>query len=1331
MDITSLRQRALLFFFLLSLLSFTLPLAGQANFTISASPVSLSIMQGTRRISTITTTVSGGFNSAITLSSSGAPSGTMVTFAPFVIAAPGAGTATVYVSVGSNTPVGTYPITVAGNGGGIRQTTTVTLTVTAQDQANFTISASPASLSVTQGNQGNSTITTTISGGFNSDISLSATGIPSGTSVSFNPQTIPAPGAGNSTMTITVGSATPVGTYPITVTGDGGGIQQNTTVTLTVTAAGNWQQGFDFRNTSTFVTDPTGDTYVLSSTAYPTKGNGVTYGWLKKSLVQARNRNAKLDPRLAGINFATNGSPATFYVDLPSAGTYNLSLAMGDAGYQACWVQCQIQFLDGGTVLATVTKGSTKLGYFYDAKGNNWSAAAWPGSNVSQQVTLAGTRLTVIVGTSQASGDSTPIAFLGIAQVSGSPNFAISASPSSLTVAQGNQGTSTIATTISGGFNSSITLSASGVPSGTTVSFNPKTIPAPGAGSSTMTITVGASTAVGTYPIKVTGNGGGIKQTTTVTLTVTAQQQPNFTLSASPASLTIPQGNGGASTITATISGGFNSSIALSASGMPSGTTVGFNPNPIPAPGSGNSTMTITVGGSTPTGTYPITVTGNGGGIQQNTTVMLTVITQQQAQQNFTVSVSPVAVSLPQGNQGTATVTTAITGGFNSSIDLSASGVPDGTTISFNPSTIGAPGAGTSVMTITVGSGTLSGAYPISVNGNGGGLQRSATFLLTVTTSDSAGAPFPTPPQVYVDTTWNPPTSGTTWNVGCTGNLATDAANLQNAINSSVPGDVIVAAAGCTYSGNFVLPPKSNPNNQWIYIESSALANLPPPGTRVGPSDGQNMPTITTPNTGAAIIAECSGSGSCTTNGTPYGANHFRLVGLQLTSTSTYGCQPSNNPPIACWSYYIVQAQSPDDGSDGSTSHLSDSITVDRCYIHGLTNGANSQDVSHGIGANATNLAVIDSYISDIHITGTEAQGILGYYTPGPIKIVNNYISSTTQEIMFGGAGGLTNPYVPSDIELRRNVLFKPTSWDSCGTGGTVPPGSLLPSGAACPSGSGAAQNQWIEKNNLEFKSARRAVVTGNVIENSWVAGQTGSSVLFTVRTSGSGNGAVVDDILFQSNILANVDAGISTLEEDDNCLKTPGCVNLGETKRIWVDNNLFLVSPNLDTYEHTALWLDGGDSTLGLIGLTDFVFQHNTVLMSDLSTIFSSLYFEGSNSGCPPPSSTTHNVWILDNALSRQPRGDCGYTGTVGLGYYMSDPAPLAPRFYGNVMFVPSGDGVQQWPGTSNDATTTPFTYADPGNGDYQLLIPDWLTTTDGNVSGIDWSALQQAMNP
>src|SRR5208337_2455316 len=183
------------------------------------------------------------------------------------------------------------------------------------------------------------------------------------------------------------------------------------------------------------------------------------------------------------------------------------------------------------------------------------------------------------------------------------------------------------------GFSSSISLSASGAPSGTTVSFNPQTIPPPGSGNSTVTFTVGAGTPAGNYPITVTGNGGGINQYTTITLTVTA----DFTLSASPASLSIAQGNQGIATITSAIGGGFSGAVSLSASGMPSGATVSFNPQTIPAPGSGNSTMAITVGASTPVGTYPITVTGNGGGSQQNTTVTLTVTVPP----NFTISASP------------------------------------------------------------------------------------------------------------------------------------------------------------------------------------------------------------------------------------------------------------------------------------------------------------------------------------------------------------------------------------------------------------------------------------------------------------------------------------------------------------------------------------------------------------------------------------------------------------------------------------------------------------------------------------------------------------------
>ncbi len=308
-----------------------------------------------------------------------------------------------------------------------------------------------------------------------------------------------------------------------------------------------------------------------------------------------------------------------------------------------------------------------------------------------------------------------------------SGSFTVSASPTSISALPGTQGTSTITTAVSGGFSNAISLTASGLPAGVTASFNPSSIAAPGSGTSTMTLTVGSTTVPGAYPITVTGTGGGIQQSATVTLTVTASA--NFTLSSSPASVSVVQGTQGTSTLTTAVSGGFSNAISLTASGLPAGVTAGFNPSSIAAPGSGTSTMTLTVGSTTVPGAYPITVTGTGGGIQQSATVTLTVT----ASANFTLSSSPASVSVVQGTQGTSTLTTAVSGGFSNPISLAASGLPAGVTAGFNPSSIAAPGSGTSTMTLTVGSTTVPGAYPITVTGTGGGIQQSATLTLTVT----------------------------------------------------------------------------------------------------------------------------------------------------------------------------------------------------------------------------------------------------------------------------------------------------------------------------------------------------------------------------------------------------------------------------------------------------------------------------------------------------------------------------------------------------------------------------------------------------------------------
>src|SRR2546421_2307209 len=121
---------------------------------------------------------------------------------------------------------------------------------------------------------------------------------------------------------------------------------------------------------------------------------------------------------------------------------------------------------------------------------------------------------------------------------------------------------------------------------------------------------------------------------------------PDFSVSASPASQTVVQGNPASYTVTVTPSGSFNGSVSLSVSGLPSGANATFNPNPIN--GSGTSTLTITTSASTPAGSYLRTITGTSGGLTHSTTVTLVVNSARSP--NFSLSSSPSSQTDTQGN---------------------------------------------------------------------------------------------------------------------------------------------------------------------------------------------------------------------------------------------------------------------------------------------------------------------------------------------------------------------------------------------------------------------------------------------------------------------------------------------------------------------------------------------------------------------------------------------------------------------------------------------------------------------------------------------------------
>ena len=114
----------------------------------------------------------------------------------------------------------------------------------------------------------------------------------------------------------------------------------------------------------------------------------------------------------------------------------------------------------------------------------------------------------------------------------GSPNFSLTASPNTVTVSQGSSGTSTITVVPVNGFTGSVTLSASGLPSGVTAGFSTN----PTTSTSTLTLTASATAATGTVTVTITGVSGSLTQTTTVSLTVTSSGSPAVTLV--PTSLT-------------------------------------------------------------------------------------------------------------------------------------------------------------------------------------------------------------------------------------------------------------------------------------------------------------------------------------------------------------------------------------------------------------------------------------------------------------------------------------------------------------------------------------------------------------------------------------------------------------------------------------------------------------------------------------------------------------------------------------------------------------------------------------------------------------------------
>ena len=105
--------------------------------------------------------------------------------------------------------------------------------------------------------------------------------------------------------------------------------------------------------------------------------------------------------------------------------------------------------------------------------------------------------------------------------------------------------------------------------------------------------------------------------------TSTPQPPPDFMLGASPHRQTVTQGGTATYTVTVSTVNGFNGTVTLSATGLPSGATATFTPTSIA--GSGNSTLRITTSGSTPVGETEVFVQGTSGSLSHSSHIELNV----------------------------------------------------------------------------------------------------------------------------------------------------------------------------------------------------------------------------------------------------------------------------------------------------------------------------------------------------------------------------------------------------------------------------------------------------------------------------------------------------------------------------------------------------------------------------------------------------------------------------------------------------------------------------------------------------------------------------------
>ncbi len=431
--------------------------------------------------------------------------------------------------------------------------------------------------------------------------------------------------------------------------------------------------------------------------------------------------------------------------------------------------------------------------------------------------------------------------------------------------------------------------------------------------------------------------------------------------------------------------------------------------------------------------------------------------------------------------------------------------------------------------------------------------------------------------------------------------------DLQHIYDTASCGQDLVLDEGAVFSGSYVFNKQCSAPD-WILVEGAGCADgsvsIPTYVTQASANYASVPPWPVPALTHYATITNsATGSPILTTDPSNVPAKYNYFGCLEVTSSA--------------YQYQLIGVS--DSLFETLASQMGDHLMFDRMYVHGLPAQSTVQ-MRRGFLVTGSNISVVNSYVSQIYDSGSDAQAILGAFGPGPYLIQNNFLSASTEPILFGGTGptpsysctiaaspaptpmtatvsacidgagnSAATPAVGTQVMFLTSVgvpAYLPTDWTTI-TGNNA--GTLTFNAIHAAPMTGAANVVWgllpdditIAKNFIykppswnpsdpsydgiprgskvlfEVKYGRRWNVTGNIMENTWFNGQ---QFAFNINASDQNGGCpwcTSSDISVTNNIFKNISGAFQTITAQNPVTGVcPAAV-----ARVLIQNNLFFAA--------------------------------------------------------------------------------------------------------------------------------------------------------------------------